>query len=164
MLFFRGIPVTIGATYRTIDGSNNNTTNPTYGQAGTTLLRITDDAYEDGFSEPRGGSVSSLPSARAISNAISSQNSSIPNSVNATDWVWQWGQFVDHDIDLTETDSAESFNVAVPKGDLQFDPFKTGTQEIELNRSVYVNDINGVRQQKMGLQHSLMHPTYMDLI
>ena len=141
-----------GSTFRTIDGSNNNATNPTFGQAHTALIRTTDDAYEDGFSVPRGGFVSSLPSARAISNVVSSQPSSIPNSQNATDWVWQWGQFLDHDIDLTESaDPAEPFNIAVPQGDPQFDPFNTGTQEINLNRSVFINDVNGVRQQTNGI-------------
>ena len=29
------------------------------------------------------------------------QEVAIPNQVDATDFVWQWGQFLDHDIDLT---------------------------------------------------------------
>ena len=139
--------------YRTIDGSNNNATNPKYGQAGTPLIRITEYAYEDGLSTPRVEAVSgmSLPSARAISNAVSSQNSSIPNSLKATDWIWQWGQFLDHDIDLTEgAHPAEPFHIAVPRGDPQFDPLNTGNKDIELNRSMYKN-VNGIRQQTNGI-------------
>ena len=143
----------MGYPYRTIDGSNNNATNPNYGQAGTPLIRITEDAYEDGLSAPRVEAVSGLPlpSARAISNAVSSQNSSIPNSLNATDWIWQWGQFLDHDIDLTEAaHPAEPFNIAVPRGDSHFDPMNTGNQAIGLNRSEYIN-VNGIRQQTNGI-------------
>ena len=59
-----------------------------------------------------------------------------------------WGQFVDHDIDLTEAASPdEPFFVEVPVGDPQFDPTGTGTQVIPLIRSHYEVDADGVRQQ-----------------
>ena len=134
--------------FRSINGSGNNIANPTWGEANTQLLRLANPAYEDGLSVPRGGFNPILPSARAISNAVSAQSGLVPNSAHASDWIWQWGQFLDHDLDLTPgTDPAESFNVLVPQGDPFFDPFNTGTQEIGLNRSVYINDSNGVRQQ-----------------
>src|SRR5262249_42895864 len=56
-------------------------------------------------------------------------------NLSAFDYVW--GQFVDHDLDLTTT-GADAFNVPVPSGDPQFDPNSTGTQVINLNRSNYV--------------------------
>ena len=49
--------------------------------------------------------------------------------------MWQWGQFIDHDIDLTAEGDGESFNIAVPAGDPFFDPTGSGTAEIELTRS-----------------------------
>ncbi len=141
------LPAEAGS-FRSIDGSGNNITNPTWGETDTELLRLVSPAYEDGLSVPRGDDPSSLPSARAISNAVSAQSSSVPNSVHASDWLWQWGQFLDHDLDLTGAASpAEPFNIAVPTGDVFFDPFNTGTQEIDLNRSNFVTDGNGVRQQ-----------------
>lgn len=142
------LPATAGS-FRSIDGSGNNIANPNWGEAHTELLRLTSPAYEDGLSVPRGGfSPSSMPSARAVSNAVSAQSGSVTNSVHASDWLWQWGQFLDHDLDLTEAaDPAEPFNIAVPQGDPFFDPFHTGTQEIGLNRSIFLNDGNGVRQQ-----------------
>ena len=141
------LPAAAG-TFRSIDGSGNNITNPDWGQADTELLRLSAPAYEDGLSVPRGGFVSSLPSARAISNSVSAQSGLILNSHGASDWFWQWGQFIDHDFGLTESATpAEPFNIAVPTGDPLFDPFNTGTQEIGLNRSIYHTDSNGVRQQ-----------------
>jgi hypothetical protein len=52
--------------------------------------------------------------------------------------IYAWGQFLDHDLDLTNTASpAEAFPIAVPTGDAYFDPASTGTQTIPLSRSQY---------------------------
>ncbi|NET80041.1 peroxidase family protein [Okeania sp. SIO1F9] len=135
-------------TFRTINGLNNNLQNPEFGSATekgtryTQLLRLGPEAYEDGLSEPRGGGLTTpleLPSARAVSNAIADQGEeSIVNDFKLSDWFWQWGQFIDHDIDLTEADSSgDSFPIPVPTGDPDFDPFGTGTQTIPLTRSIF---------------------------
>ncbi|MCH2243153.1 MAG: peroxiredoxin [Crocosphaera sp.] len=131
---------------RNIDGTGNNISNPSYGSAGSDLIRLSDVDYEDGFSIPRGGDPSVLPSPRAISNAVSAQSFSIPNAKGVSDWVWQWGQFLDHDLSLSPS-GTESFNIPVPQGDEFFDPFNTGTAEISLNRSESNTDGSGVRQQ-----------------
>src|SRR4029079_6692173 len=54
-------------------------------------------------------------------------------------YIYAWGQFIDHDLDLTEppTTGKESFNITVPAGDPQFDPNSTGAQVIPLSRSRY---------------------------
>lgn len=123
---------------RTINGSGNNISNPTWGSVDVHLQRLGPVSYADGVSEPRGGFAPTLPSAREISNACSAQIGSIPNNRNLSDYVWQWGQFIDHDIDLTGAASpAEPFNIAVPLGDAYFDPGMTGTQTIGLDRSAY---------------------------
>ncbi len=135
------LPEAKAADFRTIDGTNNNLSNQNWGSSHTQLLRLTHSSYQDGISEPRGGGINSalqLPSPRAISNGVSEQSGSIFNSLGASDFLWQWGQFVDHDIDLTEgSHNPEPFNISVPSGDPWFDPYHTGTQEIELNRSIY---------------------------
>jgi len=137
-----------GLAFRSIDGSGNNVANPTWGTADIALLRLGDAAYEDGLSEPRGGFASSLPSARAVSNAASAQGDLTRNSKGASDWLWQWGQFLDHDIDLTGSASpAEPFNIPVPTGDPVFDMGGMGGKEMGLSRSVYEVDGSGVRQQ-----------------
>jgi hypothetical protein len=129
---------------RTIDGTSNNLTNPDWGRAGIELLRLTANGYSDGASAPDGVN---RPSPRLISNLVFAQPGSIPNARGASDFIWQWGQFVDHDTDLVPTASpAEPFHIPVPAGDPFFDPFNTGTQVIGLNRSAYTV-VNGVREQ-----------------
>jgi peroxidase len=114
------------------DGSGNNSSHLTWGAAGTALLRRSPAAYGDRISTPAG---SSRPSARAISNALSAQSESIVNSRSLSDFIYVWGQFLDHDINLTSTGS-EKFPIQVPTGDVSFDPNSTGTQTIPFTRSV----------------------------
>ena len=63
------------------------------------LRRLVPSDYADGISTPAG---EDRPSARAISNAMATQDESILNTANASDYLWQWGQFIDHDLDLTD--------------------------------------------------------------
>ncbi len=89
---------------RTIDGTGNNVAEPLAGAANTQLIRF---GYFAEF--PANGSGATMeypdrPNARDISNRISAQNGSIPNARGLSDYIWQWGQFLTHDIDLTQTD------------------------------------------------------------
>jgi peroxidase len=129
---------------RTIDGLGNNTERPEWGSSGVPFLRLAGNDYADGLSVPSGAT---RLSPREISNLCAAQETSIPNNQNASDYVWQWGQFLDHDIDETPVAApAEEFDIRVPAGDPYFDPNSTGTQTISLDRSSY-ETINGVRQQ-----------------
>uniref|UniRef100_UPI00356A6D23 peroxidase family protein n=1 Tax=Novipirellula sp. TaxID=2795430 RepID=UPI00356A6D23 len=114
--------------------------NPDYGAANTTLLRVAEADYADGISEPAG---TDRPSAREISNTLSAANpEGTTNDRNLSDFVYLWGQFIDHDIDLSltqEGDDAESFDVVVPTGDPLFDPTGSGEELISLTRSVIAN-------------------------
>ncbi len=131
--------------FRTIDGSENNVTNPDYGRVDTKLLRLAGAAYADGRSEPRGGGLATaatLPSGREISNIVVAQTEPLFNTLGASDMFWQWGQFLDHDIDLTEVaEPHEPFHILVPTDDPAF------SGVITLTRSVYITDPNGVREQ-----------------
>ncbi|MDA7882482.1 hypothetical protein N9A94_09290, partial [Akkermansiaceae bacterium] len=118
--------------------------NPTWGIAENYVIRLFPNDYTDGASSPSG---EDRPSARAVSNALATQEESILNSRGASDFLWQWGQFVDHDIIETPTVApAEPFDIEVPTGDVYFDPFGTGEEVIPLNRSLY-EEVNGVREQ-----------------
>ncbi len=140
-----------GLKVRSFDGSDNNLVNSDWGKAHTQLLRLTSIAYEDGESLPRGDdgiTDKQLPSPREISNTVLAQAEPIPNKAHVSDWFWQWGQFIDHDISLTKSaEPDEPFNISVPKGDPDFDPFGTGNQTIPLNRSIAEVDRQDVRQQ-----------------
>jgi hypothetical protein len=126
----------VPTTYRTIDGSGNNLANPTWGEAGTDLLRLAPAQYGNGYSTPGGAN---RPSARVISNAIAGQPvDDMPNSRDMSAFVYAWGQFIDHDLDLTSgTNPPVAFNIAVPTGDPQFDPNHLGNKVIPLTRSEY---------------------------
>ena len=120
---------------RSIDGSGNNVVNTGWGATSIQLLRLTPVSYADLVSTPADGA---RPSARKVSNVVCAQAASVPSPVGVTDFFWQWGQFVDHDISLTGgAVPFEPFNIPVPLGDPSFDPFETGTQVIFFVRSVY---------------------------
>ncbi len=131
-------PSRLLAEFRSYNGWGNNADHPTWGQADVQLLRLCDPNYADDMTAPRGGWDSTLPSTRLVSNTIAAQTSPIPNTYNTSSWLFQWGQFLDHDIDLTEPHHpTEAFDIPVPAGDLWFDPNGTGTKTIALNRSIY---------------------------
>lgn len=138
----------LSAVTASIDGTGNNVDNPDLGSTGEELLRISDAEYADGVSSPAG---EDRVSARVVSNNVAAQSESILNDRNLTDFIWIWGQFLDHDIDLTESaEPHEEFNIEVPLGDPLFDPFFTGEAEIGLNRSIYVEgdeSSDGLRNQ-----------------
>jgi hypothetical protein len=121
--------------FRSIDGTGNNVANPQWGSSGEQLLRIAPAEYADEISAPAGAD---RPGAREISNAIvAHSDEATPNDRNLTAYIYMWGQFIDHDLDLTGTATPrEAINVPVPTGDPDFDPDGTGTQTIPVNRSI----------------------------
>lgn len=140
-----GIPV-YPLHFRTIDGSFNNPDHPEWGAAAEPMKRAMAPAYPvaPGTTPAR----ASGPSVRAVSNALSAQPGPIFNPVNASDYLWQWGQFLDHD--LVETPLAnptEALDIPVPAGDPFFDPMNTGTQVIGMSRSAYEIGGDGMRHQ-----------------
>jgi len=119
---------------RPIDGFGNNLGHPEWGTPGTRLLRGASGAhYADGMSSPAGPG---RPSPRAVSNAVFAQEESLPNARGLSDFMWAWGQFLDHDLGLTEGVN-EPLPIPVPMGDPFFDPFGTGTQTIPFRRSLF---------------------------
>ncbi len=113
------------AEFRSVDGSANNTANSTWGTPGTPFVRLAPSEYADGTGSPAGAT---RPSPRAISNAVIAQPFLRPNARGASDMIWQWGQFIDHDLDETMTATPEeAFPILVPTGDPSFDPTSTGT-------------------------------------
>ncbi len=96
------------------------------------LLQKAPNLYADAVSAP----TTSRPNARTISNLVFAQDESVPNSSQASDIVWQRGQFLDHDITLSMDNADEPLPIAVPAHDPVFDPLGTGEATIGLSRSV----------------------------
>ena len=122
-----------GIEARSISGWGNNYHRPTLGMADTPLLRRAGVSLTYGMSARPDGA---LPEPRVISNLLSDQPGPIPNSARATDMLWQWGQFLDHDLSFTpEASPAERLSLRVPAGDPVFDRFGTGQRIMNFNRS-----------------------------
>lgn len=110
------------AVFRRIDGGCGNPFNEGAGEAGEPLLRQIPARYADGLNVPSGGT---RPSARTISNAISDQadpNSpgndlSVQDPRRLTDFIYVFGQFLDHDMDLTKDNTGQCFDIPVAAND-----------------------------------------------
>ena len=116
--------------FRTIDGTCNNLKHPLLGAAGTAFTRLIPAQYEDGVSFVRGGLqgrskgilgvgpfVPPIPSARVASANIVFNISD--DEIPITHVLMQWGQFIDHDLDLApeleeECESCEFTDVCEP--------------------------------------------------
>lgn len=142
-----------GMIYR-FDGSDNNGTIGDWGRANSALLNIAPLAYADGYALPAG---SDRPNPRVISNALAQQDTSVPDPRGLTNFIWAWGQFLDHDLDLTSELSADEaaaqnrfISIPVPAGDAYLDPFGRGNVTIELRDTVFIEgtgiDANTPRQ------------------
>jgi peroxidase len=84
--------------YRTFDGSCNNARKTKYGQALTPVQRILPNAYADQLILPRRASNRGpLPSARLVSNTVTTKDAESPSRVN-TALLMAVGQFIDHDL------------------------------------------------------------------
>lgn len=81
--------------FASFDGSGNNVDSPQLGAVGENFNRIAPAAYADGFSEP---ARLDAMNARDISNILAAQDESIINDRFITSMWFQWGQFLDHDI------------------------------------------------------------------
>ena len=103
--------------FRTIDGTCNNLANPKLGASSTAFARLTAPQYEDGISSPRGdmqaknefldiGPFSTPnPSARFISETV--VRNITQEELPFTHILMQFGQFLDHDLDLSPELEAE---------------------------------------------------------
>src|SRR5580704_16022151 len=114
-------PAPTASSVESFNGAGNNIANPTWGQAGTDLLRLTPAQYANGVNSP---SLPQDPSARLISNIVNSQadpanpsqDIATVNQQSLSDFVYSFGQFMDHDMDLTQSNGAAD-NISAPLGD-----------------------------------------------
>jgi peroxidase len=132
------VPLPAGSVSEThsIDGTGNNLAFSEWGAAGQAIQNLAPTDYADQIAAPAGAD---RPSPREISNLLFDQgDSSMTNSRNLSAFLYVWGQFIDHDLVLTVSQSeGESLDIAVPSGDPDFDPAGTGEQFIPMMRSVF---------------------------
>ncbi len=118
--------------FRPIDETGNNIAISTLGTAGTDLLRVSPAAYADGVQSP---SLANNPGARVLSDLLNNQaapsNPTVDvNTIDAaslSDFGYAWGQFIDHDMDLTPTRSGELLSIPADPND----PSQMGAQTFE---------------------------------
>ncbi|XP_067863990.1 myeloperoxidase-like [Heptranchias perlo] len=104
--------------YRTFTSECNNRKNPRLGAANVAFARWLPAQYEDGFSLPKGWTRRTLysgfrlPLVRRVSNQILQvANQIVPLDQDIAHSFVQWGQWLDHDLDLTpQSGSVQTFN------------------------------------------------------
>ena len=88
---------------RPLNGYGNNVAHPQWGQAGSPYVRLAAPRYANGISEPVGG-----PNPRYVSNRIfNSLGLDLFSPRDVSQWVWVWGQFLDHNFELAESGTEE---------------------------------------------------------
>src|SRR5438552_3759704 len=141
------VSLRIHAPYRSINGANNNISSSSktnWGAAGITLFREMPAQY--GPSDPSGamGGVN-RPSARAISNAVIDEPVTQFNTRQLSTLVYQWGQFLDHDMSATPGGTTEYVPIPLPKDEVIF------TEDIPFYRSEFQIVNNGFSSQRQQL-------------
>lgn len=114
--------VLTGQSDRPIDGYGYNLSNPTWGATFDIQPRISPSDYADGISIPKLGTEHNRVNPRIISNELFAQTEQINSKLSLSDFTWVFGQFVDHDLILTETSNEQLENIVVPSDDQHFTP------------------------------------------
>ena len=122
-----------GDVFAPIDGFGNNIENPEIGTVGEQFIRVAEAAYEDGLSEP---ARLDEANARDISDLLSAQENSVENDRFITSMWFQWGQFLDHDVnrvfDVAPESTSETTSLDIselfPFDRSPYDP-ETGTTD-----------------------------------
>lgn len=102
---------------RPLDGSKNNTTDCHWGAVGSTLLRLTPPAHEGPhhtcLAVHKRVRHDDPLNPRRISNLVCREDEILTDASGRTHWMWAWGQFLDHQLDLTnESDEVIALEVS----------------------------------------------------
>jgi hypothetical protein len=83
---------------QSLDGNGNNQAHPTWGKLGLPYSRVAPANYADGRSRMVTG-----PNVRYLSNReFNDVNQNIFSERAVTQWVWLWGQWIDHNVGLAQ--------------------------------------------------------------
>ena len=122
ILAVAGAAPTAHAEFRTLDGSGNNLAHPDWGRVGTDLTFTAPPAYADGLSAP---AHPDFPNPRAVSNAVVQSHGDKPDPRGLSQFTWQWGQFIDHDMALVlpqPQTGGELVQIPIPSNDPVYRP------------------------------------------
>ena len=122
-----------GVIYRSIDGSGNNLAKTAVNAIGTDYRRLGAAHFSDGVSALR----TDLPNARTVSNLVVAGSGDTANAEGLSGMMYAWGQFIDHDINLTLSDNVTHIDITVPSGD------STLSGSISMTRAV-IDPLTGV--------------------
>lgn len=158
-----------GQTIRAIDGANNNSLNPEWGSFGDELFGLTSSSFGDGISGLTG---QERPNPRVISNHMFAQEELIFDEQNLSDFIWVFGQFIDHEIVLVDDDVTESLAISIPEDDPVFVPngapigmFRSqgmlGTGTSEDNVRKYANEITAFIDGSVIYGSSMSRATWL---
>ena len=169
----------LSSKYRTFDGTCNNLCNITQGSAERPLVRLVPSDYEGppGSTAPRslGVDFKPLTNCRKVSFQTLRNNdtaNSNDNAVNFTHLTMTWGQFIDHDVTLTELTPnvdcgvnnepcqqiPDCVNIKIPNGEELL--FNQSAQCIPLPRSLRDGEGNQVSSKNILLLHVQLHRTH----
>jgi peroxidase len=137
--------------YRNLDGSGNNRVNPSFGLIDKPFLREAPAVYNNNDGCSLNDLNGNRPNPRVLSNSVMKQTASIPNSKSASNILWVWGQFVDHDITLTHVQNGIA-DIPVT------DPLDPLNPAILFTRSASVPDDNNCNQQNPKEQINSLSP------
>ena len=127
------------------DGSDVNSENPDWGQAGTLLGRVANSTHD---ANAGWMGLADLPNPREISNIVCAQPGVIPDERGLSDFNWLWGQFITHEIDFTltqngrvgENGTPEQANIDIDENDSVMGA--PGGSQIRFFRSLYVDVVD----------------------
>lgn len=100
------------------------------------LIRLTEASYDDGIA-----SFDATDRAVDVASVVFDQSGNMPNSAGLSMLMVVWGQFIDHDLDLTRDASGEIIMVPGLVGPFQRSVFASGTGTSPDNPRAPVNEI-----------------------
>ncbi len=98
---------------RAIDGGGNHLNFTLQGAAGQPVVRA---GYIPAYANIHGAMITDADraNARTISNSLMAQSVSTPSSRGVSNYLWAWGQFLDHDLGLSTTSNGAAINGSAP--------------------------------------------------
>ena len=146
--------------FRDITGRGNNIDDPELGAIDSHVKRCIPPAYGDGINEPAG---LDRTNPREISNVLCNQDpEELAIHINdrfLTQWAWEFGQFIDHDVTLISEDTSalnreEDMDIYVPCCDRFHDPLceceATRVMEVFRTQAVDGTGENGVPREQIN--------------